>query len=152
MTALDEQVGGSHYKDFAIQPVEFIHKNKIGFIEGNIVKYICRYESKGGIEDLKKVKHYVELLIELSKNKSHENIAVVDAAMPLTMLDKEKVISELEKIISHEDFYNTKNYSWSITDKCQPLTKNIEHFMHLLATTGFFESIYFIDKETCKIK
>lgn len=66
MTALDEQIGGAHYKDFAIQPVEFIHKNDIGFIEGNIIKYICRYKSKGKIDDLKKVKHYVEILIELS--------------------------------------------------------------------------------------
>ena len=70
MTALDEQVGGSHYKDFVIQPVEFIHRNGIDFLSGNIIKYVCRWKAKGGIEDLKKAKHYIELLIELSDNKS----------------------------------------------------------------------------------
>lgn len=64
-SALDKQVAGNHYKEFAIQPIEFIVRNKIPFIEGNIIKYICRWEEKGGIEDLDKVIHYVELLKEL---------------------------------------------------------------------------------------
>lgn len=67
MSALNNQVGGTHYKDFAIQPVEFIHRNEIDFISGNVIKYICRWKSKGGINDLEKAKHYIELLIELSK-------------------------------------------------------------------------------------
>ena len=65
ISALNTQVGGSHYKGLKIQPVEYIHANGLPFIEGNIVKYITRWKSKNGIEDLKKVKHYVELLIEL---------------------------------------------------------------------------------------
>lgn len=64
MKAIDHQEGGSHYKTFVIQPVEFIHKNNIPFIEGNIIKYILRHKSKNGIEDLKKAKHYLDLLIE----------------------------------------------------------------------------------------
>jgi len=60
----DIQVGGQHYKDMAIQPTEYITKNKLGFIEGNIIKYISRWRQKNGIEDLKKIKHYVDLLIE----------------------------------------------------------------------------------------
>ena len=63
--ALEKQIGGNHYKNFAIQPIEFIVKNNLGFIEGNIIKYICRYHQKGGKEDLLKAKHYIELLIEL---------------------------------------------------------------------------------------
>ena len=63
-SALDVQVGGSHYKDMAIQPVEFIHKNGMGFLEGNIIKYICRFRAKNGIEDLKKARHYLDILIE----------------------------------------------------------------------------------------
>ena len=59
------QVGGSHYKDAAIQPVEFIHKNKLGFCEGNVVKYISRHKEKGGINDLLKAKHYIDLLIDM---------------------------------------------------------------------------------------
>lgn len=63
--ALDVQVGGDHYKRFAIQPVEFIHTNNIPYIEGNCIKYLCRWKEKGGVKDLEKVKHYIDLLIEL---------------------------------------------------------------------------------------
>lgn len=65
MSALNEQIGGNHYKKFVIQPVEFIHKNGIGYIEGCIIKYVCRHRDKGGIEDLRKARHYLELLAEL---------------------------------------------------------------------------------------
>jgi len=69
-SALDVQVSGTHYKTLSIQPIEFIVKNKMGFIEGNVVKYISRYKDKGGVEDLKKVKHYIDLLIELEYPES----------------------------------------------------------------------------------
>ena len=62
---LDKQEGGTHYKDHAIQPIEYIHANKLGFIEGNVVKYITRHASKGGAEDVRKVIHYCELLLQL---------------------------------------------------------------------------------------
>lgn len=60
----DGQVGGSHYKDCKIQPTEFIFANNIPFIEGNIIKYVIRHRNKNGIEDLKKAKHYIDLLIK----------------------------------------------------------------------------------------
>ena len=63
--ALDVQVGGSHYKDCAIQPIEYIHANKLGFAEGNVVKYITRWKAKNGLKDLEKARHYIDLLIEL---------------------------------------------------------------------------------------
>lgn len=65
MNALDVQVGGGHYKTKAIQPVEYSHANNLSFIEGSVVKYITRWRDKGGITDLEKIKHYVDLLIEL---------------------------------------------------------------------------------------
>jgi hypothetical protein len=65
MSAMSEQVGGSHYRDKAIQPIQFIHANKLHHIEGSIVKYISRWREKGGLQDLEKIKHYVDLLIEL---------------------------------------------------------------------------------------
>lgn len=65
MSALEKQVSGSHYKDFPIQPVEFIHRNNIPYIEGNVIKYVARWRDKGGIADLEKAKHYIDLLIEL---------------------------------------------------------------------------------------
>lgn len=64
MSALNTQVGGSHYKKYAIQPVEYIHKNGLGYIEGSVVKYITRWRDKNGIQDLEKAKHFIELLIE----------------------------------------------------------------------------------------
>ena len=65
-SAWDEQIGGDHYKDFAIQPTEFIMKNKLNFLEGCIIKRICRYKKKGdALTDLKKIKHEVDLIIEL---------------------------------------------------------------------------------------
>lgn len=68
MKALDVQVDGGHYKDFPIQPVEFIQRNNLPFIEGNVVKYVCRWRNKNGISDLKKARHYIDLLIELEEN------------------------------------------------------------------------------------
>jgi len=62
--ALTTQVAGGHYKDMAIQPVEFIHRNNIGFIEGCAIKYQCRWRLKGGVEDLKKARHFIDILIE----------------------------------------------------------------------------------------
>ena len=62
--ALSLQVGGDHYKTMAIQPVEFITANNLGFLEGNIVKYVCRHHAKNGAEDIKKAIHYCELLLQ----------------------------------------------------------------------------------------
>lgn len=62
--AMEKQVGGSHYSSMAIQPVEFITANNLGFLEGNVVKYICRHHAKNGAEDIKKAIHYCELLLQ----------------------------------------------------------------------------------------
>ena len=64
-SALNRQVQGNHYKNFKIQPIEFITANKLSFIQGNIIKYICRYDKKNGKKDIDKVIHYCELLKEL---------------------------------------------------------------------------------------
>jgi len=66
-TALDSQQGGAHYVTKGIQPIQYIHANNLGFCEGNIVKYATRWKDKNGLEDLLKIKHYVDLLIELEK-------------------------------------------------------------------------------------
>ena len=68
MKALDIQVGGGHYKTLAIQPVEYIHKNNIPYLEGNVVKYVTRWRGKNGVEDLKKARHYIDLLIEMEES------------------------------------------------------------------------------------
>ena len=63
----DKQVGGSHYQDRAIQPIDYIIANGLDFCEGSVVKYITRWKYKNGIEDLEKAKQYVEFLIETAK-------------------------------------------------------------------------------------
>jgi hypothetical protein len=62
--ALAKQVGGKHYAEMAIQPVEFIVANELNFLEGNIIKYICRHHAKNGAEDVMKAIHYCELLLQ----------------------------------------------------------------------------------------
>lgn len=66
-TALGTQVGGSHYKDMKIQPIEYCQLNRLGYCESNVVKYVSRWRQKNGVEDLKKAKHCLDLLIELEE-------------------------------------------------------------------------------------
>ena len=61
-----QQVGGAHYAVKAIQPWDYIIANDLGYLEGNVVKYVSRWKDKGGIEDLKKAQHYLQKLIETS--------------------------------------------------------------------------------------
>ena len=68
-SALNKQVGGNHYKQFPIQPVEFINANNLSYMQGNVIKYVVRYPFKNGIADLEKAKHYIEMLIEFERNK-----------------------------------------------------------------------------------
>ena len=56
-----KQIGGSHYMYFDIQPYEFISKNNLSFFQGCVIKYVCRYMHKNGVEDLDKIIHYCEL-------------------------------------------------------------------------------------------
>lgn len=81
---LEEQVGGTHYKKLAIQPIEYIHANGIGYMEGNAIKYLTRWRDKGGITDLEKARHYIELLIDietrgLEKLLPHHEASASDA-------------------------------------------------------------------------
>ena len=64
-SALDVQIAGSHYKDMVIQPAEFITRNGLGFLEGNVIKRVCRYRRKAGAQDLRKAIHELQLMLEL---------------------------------------------------------------------------------------
>lgn len=68
MSAKDYQIGGSHYKEKGIQPIEYIMANKLSFCEGNVIKYVSRWRDKNGLDDLLKAKHYLEFLIEEVRN------------------------------------------------------------------------------------
>lgn len=60
----DTQIGGDHYKKYAIQPLDYIVANDLSFLAGNAIKYITRYKDKNGAEDIRKAIHYLELLLE----------------------------------------------------------------------------------------
>lgn len=64
-SALDKQVDGNHYASMKIQPIEFITANQLDFLQGNIIKYICRHKSKNGRKDIEKAIHYCELILEM---------------------------------------------------------------------------------------
>lgn len=67
MSALDTQVGGSHYKDMAIQPMEYSMANQLDACQHTAIKYITRFREKGGIQDLEKAKHVIDMLIEFER-------------------------------------------------------------------------------------
>ena len=71
-SALNVQVGGEHYKNLAIQPVEYIHANNLSFLEGNVVKYITRHKTKNKAQDIRKVIHYAQLILQLEYNEMYE--------------------------------------------------------------------------------
>lgn len=70
MSVYKKQVGGDHYKKMVIQPAKFINANKLLYAEGAAIKYICRHGSKGGLEDIKKAIHYLEMIIDRDYSKS----------------------------------------------------------------------------------
>lgn len=65
-SANDVQIGGSHYKDQEIEPWDYITKNNIPYLEGNVIKYITRWKVKGGYQDLEKARHYLDKLMEIN--------------------------------------------------------------------------------------
>jgi hypothetical protein len=67
-TANQTQIGGNHYKEKSIQPWDYIAANKLGYFEGNIIKYTTRWRDKGGTNDLLKAQHYLNKLIEIEHN------------------------------------------------------------------------------------
>lgn len=70
-SALNIQVGGGHYKDMRIQPVEYIHANNLSFLEGNVVKYITRHKTKNKAQDIRKIIHYCTLILQLEYNETY---------------------------------------------------------------------------------
>ena len=63
--ATSTQVGGDHYTKLAIQPMEYSMRNKLDACQHTIVKYVTRFRDKGGVEDLRKARHVIDMLIEM---------------------------------------------------------------------------------------
>jgi len=63
--ATDTQVGGNHYQDMAIQPIDYIVQNELGYLEGNVIKYVSRHKAKAGRQDIEKAIHYCQMILEM---------------------------------------------------------------------------------------
>ena len=72
MEEMDKKVKPDYYEKYPIKPVDFLDLNNFGFVEGSIIKYVCRYKDKNGLEDLLKAKDYLDRLISKYKNNNHE--------------------------------------------------------------------------------
>ena len=73
-----KQIGGSHYKSFAIEPWTFIQENELNPFQANVIRYTCRYKNKGGIQDLQKIIHYCEMEIDFIKKNQEVTHAEVE--------------------------------------------------------------------------
>lgn len=90
--ALSKQVKGSYYKNMPIQVVEFCYKNKIPYMEGNIIKYACRWDKKGEpITDLDKIIHYAQLLKQMYQEEN-QNIKDV------LLTNEKKYVEKFERV------------------------------------------------------
>ena len=68
-----DSISPEHYSQFKIPPFNFIHENGLGFAEGNVIKYVCRWREKNGIEDLEKAMRYLQLLIVYANIEKEKN-------------------------------------------------------------------------------
>lgn len=93
---LDIQVGGDHYKSFALQPVQFSNMASLGFCEGSIIKYISRWRKKNGLEDIEKVFHFLDLLIHDLDNGTC-TLPIITTAAPL-----ERFLAQFKDITAPE--------------------------------------------------
>lgn len=99
MKAIESQVGGSHYKDMAFQPIELITALRCSFIQGCIIKYISRYKNKNGAQDIKKCIHYAQLAIELKDKGLCKNTKDVDTYMAVSNFCSVNNFNLLQKLI-----------------------------------------------------
>ena len=116
---LQTQIGGSHYKNFEYQPIEFFMDMKLNFIQCNIIKYIVRHRSKNGIEDVKKAKHYAEIAKELKV--SVESIMLDDTSLVFKFSDQIK--DNMDKTIVEDAIFS--KYS-SVILHCNKLINSYE--------------------------
>jgi hypothetical protein len=96
MLSLNKQVAGNHYSEMAIQPAEFIIQNKLSFCQGNVIKYVTRYRSKNGLQDLDKAIHYIEMMKDELKLEQEVTEAVKFAeSLDLTLETEEQEADRL---------------------------------------------------------
>ena len=67
-----EQVGGQHYRNKSIEPISYIMENKIGYCEGNVIKYVTRHAEKGGAEDIRKAIQYLQFILRFQYGEGND--------------------------------------------------------------------------------
>ena len=120
MSANDTQISGNHYKDKPIQPWSYIAANGLGYFEGNIVKYVSRWKGKGGVDDLRKAKHYIEKLIELETQVKDES-KTIHGFIPWEGGDcPEGASTMVEVLLQNQTKYSgyAATFGWSRTGAC----------------------------------
>lgn len=118
---LKKQVGGSHYKNFVYQPIEFFMDMKLNFIQCNIIKYIFRHKSKNGIEDVKKAKHYAE--IGMSVGAKYDNVYDTNDAMKCDMF-VDQIDGHIEQDAIRFAIFEKYNF---VIKLCDELIHNYEY-------------------------
>jgi hypothetical protein len=92
MKALDTQIGGDHYKSLKIQPMQYSMANGLNACQHTAIKYITRYASKGGIADLEKAKHCIDLLIDFVREDEEQRAdPFPDTALDLDTTGDERI-------------------------------------------------------------
>ena len=99
MKTVESQVGGSHYKVMALQPIELIIALRCSFIQGCIIKYISRYKNKNGAQDIKKCIHYAQLAIELGDKGLCKTTKDVDTYTAVSNFCSANNFNLLQKLI-----------------------------------------------------
>lgn len=115
MKATDVQIGGSHYKDMAMQPIELIVTLRCSFIQGCIIKYISRYKNKNGAQDIRKCIHYAQLAIELGDKRRCNDKAL---SMNINRYILKNKLTILQRRIITQAVYN--NYT-QVIQYCKEL-------------------------------
>ncbi len=104
-----EQVGGTHYRQYLIEPIDFITLNNVPFCQANILKYLCRYKRKGGLEDLAKARHYVKLAVSRESSQIEFNHLDMRRFMEANSIDENSTLGHALGLLNdfmREDCYH----------------------------------------------
>lgn len=92
MSANEKQVSGDHYKKYGnIQPWDVVVAWNLGYLEGTALKYIARWQDKGGVNDIKKAIHFLEKLVETEEAKTEPHVTMTGVHkqwVQMNMLDE----------------------------------------------------------------
>ena len=105
----NKQIGGNHYQQFPFQPTEFIHKMDLNFCQGNVIKYVCRYKFKNGLQDLEKALHYAEMLNDFylqGYGKEFDSAIMEHMIVTQFIHDNHALLNILQKIIIYSVISN----------------------------------------------